>query len=70
VSFSADPDATERAYLNDLPTSFVLTDEAVDRLRASAARTIRSSADFQRLLREIGLTAVTPPLVVPVPASR
>jgi NTE family protein len=66
VSFAADPDAAERAYLNDLPTSFALPDEAVDRLRASAARTIRASPDYQRALREIGLTAQSPPLVAPM----
>ncbi len=36
VSFGAHPDPAERDYLNDMPTSFVLSDEQVDRLRAAA----------------------------------
>ena len=38
VSFDALPDRDEVTYLNDLPTSFALPPEAVDRLRAAAAR--------------------------------
>lgn len=60
VSFSADPDAAERAYLNDLPTSFVLPPEAVDRLRASAARILWSSPDFQRLMTTLHASAMVP----------
>jgi hypothetical protein len=40
VSFSALKDKAERAFLNQLPTSFVLPDEAVDRLRAAAGTII------------------------------
>ncbi|MEF8707352.1 MAG: patatin-like phospholipase family protein [Candidatus Accumulibacter propinquus] len=36
VSFAALKDKDELAYLNEQPTSFVLPDEAVDRLRAAA----------------------------------
>ena len=43
VSFSALKDTAEFDYLNQLPTSFVLPAEAVDRLRA-AAGTITGSA--------------------------
>jgi NTE family protein len=68
VSFSADPDATERAYLNDLPTSFVLMPDQVDRLRAAAGRIIRESPDFKRLLVDIQ-GAVVPPPPVPLPAA-
>ncbi len=53
VSFDANPDPAERDYLNDLPTSFVLSDEQVDRLRAAAGAAIRSSPEFQRLLRDL-----------------
>ncbi len=35
VSFDAVPDPEERAYFMNLPTSFALTDEAVDRLRVA-----------------------------------
>lgn len=51
VSFAAHQDPAERDYLNALPTSFVLPDEAVDRLRAAAGAILRGSADFQRLLQ-------------------
>lgn len=51
VSFAAHPDPAERDYLNDLPTSFVLPDDAVDRLRTAAGVILRGSEDFQRFLR-------------------
>jgi hypothetical protein len=47
VSFAQLNDKAERAYLNQLPTSFVLTDEEVDRLRAAAGRIILDSPDFE-----------------------
>jgi hypothetical protein len=53
VSFTALDDSTERDYLNGLPTSFVLTDEQVDRLRAAAALILRASPEYQRMLREL-----------------
>ncbi len=43
----------ERAYFNSLPTSFSLPAEAVDRLREVGARLLRTSPDYQRLLREL-----------------
>lgn len=43
----------ERAYFNALPTSFNLPPEAIDRLREIGARLLRTSPDFQRLLREL-----------------
>jgi hypothetical protein len=36
-----------------LPTSFVLSDEAVDRLRDAARRILVQSDEFQRLLRDL-----------------
>ena len=42
VSFSALPDKAERDYLNGLPTSFALDQEAVDRLRVAAKDAILS----------------------------
>ena len=52
VSFANVPDAAERDYLNQLPTSFVLPDEAVDRLRAAAKSALLNSPDFQQLLSD------------------
>ena len=61
VSFASHPDAAERDYLNDLPTSFRLTDEQVDRLRVAAGTIIRASPDYQRLLTELrGERRMTP----------
>jgi NTE family protein len=71
VSFARLKDTAERAYLNLQPTSFVLPDEAVDRLRAAAGTIIQSSPDFQRLLKTIGARVVDPPAgAASAPASR
>jgi NTE family protein len=61
VSFAALKDPAERAYLNLQPTSFVLTDDAVDRLRAAAGKIIADSPEFQRLLEDIGGKVVAAP---------
>ena len=50
VSFEALPDKAERDYLNTLPTSFALEDEAVDRLRLAARTAILASPEVKRLL--------------------
>ena len=68
VSFGALADVDERRLLNDLPTSFVLTPDQVDRLRNAAGRIIRESPDFRRMLVEIQGTVVTPP-PMPLPAA-
>jgi NTE family protein len=57
ISFEAVPDTEERAYLMNLPTSFALPPEAVDRLRAAAGKVVRESPDFQALLRSMGAPA-------------
>ena len=54
VSFDALDDKAEAAYLNSLPTSFVLPAEAVDRLRAAARTVMVSSPEFRRLVRDAG----------------
>lgn len=53
VSFGGHPDAAERDYLNETPTSFVLSADQVDRLRAAAGVAIRASPEFQRLLHDL-----------------
>jgi NTE family protein len=50
VNFSEVEDPKERDYLKALPTSFVLTDEAVDRLIAAGREVLRSNSAFERLL--------------------
>jgi NTE family protein len=51
VSFQMLTDKKERDYLNQLPTSFALPADAVDRLRAAAKNIILASPDFQQLLQ-------------------
>ncbi len=61
VSFQALDDPGEFEYLNNLPTSFVLSDEQVDRLRAAAGKVVANSPEFQRLLKDMGATVVAAP---------
>ena len=61
VSFDELKDATERAYLNEQPTSFTLPAEAVDRLRAAAGNIVRGSPDFRRYLKDLGDRVVKTP---------
>jgi len=68
VSFHQLKDKSERDYLNQLPTSFVLPSEAVDRLRAAPMTLILESPDFQRMLKEAGAHAVDVPMAMPLPA--
>ena len=60
VSFSALPDKAERDYLNTLPTSFILDDVAVDRLRIAAKNAILASPEIKRLIENGGLRMVGP----------
>ena len=69
VSFSAVQDKAESDYLNDLPTSFVLSDEAVDRLRVAAGTIIEQSPEFQRLLKDVGAVVVPRPSASPAGAG-
>ena len=68
VSFAELKDATERAYLNEQPTSFVLPPEAVDRLRAAAGTIMLESPDFQRYLKDLGDRVVKTPTPAGGPA--
>jgi len=61
VSFAGVTDAKERDYLNQLPTSFVLEDEAVDRLRAAAQTALMNSPDFKRLVKDTGAQLIEAP---------
>jgi len=69
VSFQALDDPSEFEYLNSLPTSFVLSDEAVDRLRAAAGKVILNSPEFQRLLKDLG-ARVVPASATVVPSAK
>jgi NTE family protein len=69
VSFAAVKDKAEFEYLNQLPTSFVLPDEAVDRLRAAAGKVFMESPEFQRLLKDLGARIVSTPGAAAMPAA-
>ena len=47
------PNAEERRYLLNLPTTLSLPPEAVDRLRDAAGRLLRESPAFRELVREL-----------------
>lgn len=53
VSFETVADRALREYLQILPTSFALSDEAVDRVRAAAAQVLRESPAFQRFVASL-----------------
>jgi NTE family protein len=69
VSFEALKDKSERDFLNQLPTSFVLSEEAVDRLRAAATKLILESPDFQQVLKDAEARLVNPPTMGTQPAK-
>lgn len=60
VGFDEIPDSQERDYFMNLPTSFVLPAESVDRLRDVAGKLMRQSPDYQRMLRAFGATVADP----------
>jgi NTE family protein len=70
VSFAALKDKAELDYLNQLPTTFVLPPEAVDRLRAAAGTLISDSPEFKRLLKDVGAKLVPPPAAASAAQSR
>ena len=54
VAFDAIADPVERRYFTDLPTTFSLSDEQVDRLREIGGRLLRESPEYKRLLCSLG----------------
>ena len=53
VSFDAIADPTERSFFNNIPTSFKLDEQTVDRLTEAGRRLLRDSPEFQALLTAI-----------------
>jgi NTE family protein len=53
VSFADLRDEAELRYFNELPTSFELPAEAVDRLRGTARRILGESREFQALREKL-----------------
>src|SRR5262249_30255084 len=60
VSFRDIADADERSYFENLPTSFALPPEAVERLRNVAGRVLRASPAYRRLVQAVGGTVAKP----------
>ena len=54
VGFDAIANQQERASFMNLPTSFVLPSEDVDRLREVAGRLLRQSPDYKSLVLDFG----------------
>lgn len=52
VAFDALSDPAEQAYFKNLPTTFALPAETVDRLKEVGARLMRESGEFRRLLAD------------------
>ena len=53
VNFNGLKDKAERAYFKQLPTSFKLSEEEVDKLRAAARRILVQSSEFRKLLSDL-----------------
>jgi NTE family protein len=58
VNFENLPDAADREYFMNLPTSFVLKDEQVDRLIDVGSVLLRQSPTYQQVLQDFGATIV------------
>jgi NTE family protein len=69
VSFKALKDKSQRDYLNQLPTSFALPNEAVDRLRAAARTLVLTSPDLQEALKDEKASIVDQPVAGAATAS-
>ncbi len=54
VAFDAIADPVERRYFTDLPTTFSLSEEQVDRLREIGGKLLRESREYNRLLCSLG----------------
>jgi NTE family protein len=52
IGFSDLP-PSEQPYFNEIPTSFALSDEQVDRLISAGRELLRTNPDFQRPLRQL-----------------
>lgn len=53
VEFDALEDSEERTYLKQLPTSFRLEDEDVDRIRSAARRILAKDSQFKKFLSDM-----------------
>lgn len=60
ITFARIEEDEDRTFFQTVPTSFTLTPEAVDRLRAVGGSLLESDPAFQRLMDEIGVREETP----------
>lgn len=60
VNLSDAPEMAERRVLLQIPTAFSLPNDDVTRLVAAGGRVLRSSKEFQSLLKDLGATSVAP----------
>lgn len=54
VDFTKPADPAERRYLNELPTSFRLSDKAVDRLRGAGREALLADPGFRAVVQALG----------------
>ena len=59
IGFTGIEDRDARAYFMNLPTSFTLPAEDVDKLRAIAGELLRANPTYRQLLRDLGVRADT-----------
>ena len=60
ISFKDIQDAKAREFFYQIPTSFSLSDEQVDRLIAAGRELLRNNADFQQFLTDLDVSLGTP----------
>ena len=53
ISFAQHPDAAERTYLSELPTTLALSPEQLERTINAARTIVAASPEFQALLRDL-----------------
>ncbi len=69
VSFDGLPDEQERLYLAALPTTMALPAGVLDHLRSAGRRLLVDSADFERLVADLGGIIYRDPELFDVPAA-
>ena len=57
LDFNGIQDSNQREFLNQIPTSFSLTDEQVDALIAAGGELLRNNVEFRRLMADLAADA-------------
>ena len=66
--FDALPDANERDYFNNIPTSLSLEPDQVDNLREIASKILYNDKDFRRFVKDLGGRMPEKPVRIVLPA--